>query len=228
MKYPTVSAAEIVALTREPGPDGKPRLLPGDMIVNGCNGQLGHMSMYVGDDPKTGRPAIIHAMGTADTQQSLTDILDNVAHALPGMPATGKVGVIEEGLDAFFDRFSRDTYVVVRDPRLTDDMRSQGLARVHDLLGKGYDYDLSMGDGRYYCSELGVELIKTAYSGTSLPLPWVGTTAIHRGPIQQFVATPENFVASPDLEITAGNATGVSMARQILGTYVSGAPSRST
>jgi hypothetical protein len=217
---PTVPGSELVALTKELGPDGKPKLMPGDMIINGCNGATGHMSIYIGDDPTTGQPQIIHAMGTADTQQSLTMIAGNAVKA--AVSDTGKVGVIQEGLAGFFDRFDRDSYVVVRDPHLTDEMRAKGLAHVKELLGKGYDYDLNMSNDKYYCSEMGVEMMKAAYAGSGQPMPWVGTTSISRATLNDQVATPENFVASPDFVLTAGNKSGWAAAESIIKTHVLG------
>jgi hypothetical protein len=220
MQYKTIPGAEVVALTKQLGPDGKPKLMPGDMILSGCNGHTGHMSIYIGDDPKTGQPQMIHAMATADTQQSWSMIVGNAVKA--AVSDTGKVGVIKEGVAEFFDRFKRDSFLVVRDPRLTDEMRAKGLARVQELVGKGYDYDLNLNNDTYYCSEVGVEMLKAAYGGSGQTLPWLGTTSINKATLSDLVATPENFVASPDFVLTHGNETGWKSAEHIVQTHVSG------
>lgn len=220
LKLPAVSSKEMLALTRELGPDGKPKLMPGDMIACGCNGHTGHMIIYAGNDPKTGEPQIIHSMATADTQQSYLQIAGNALKA--AFSSTGKVGVIKEGMAEFFDRFPRDSYVVLRDPRMTDEMRAKGLAHVATLVGKGYDYDLNQDNDAYYCSEMGVELLKAAYQGSGQQLPWVGTTAINEFTLTDQVAAPENFIASPDFQVTTGNASGYKNVEHIVKSYVSG------
>ena len=218
LKYPPLKGSEMVALTKELGPDGKPKLIPGDMVLCGGNGHTGHMAIYVGEDPATGEPQIIHSMATAETQQSWTMIPGNALK-----PDSDKTGVIKEGLGAFFDRFERDSYVIVRDPRMTDEMRAKGLAHIKELLGKGYDYDLNLNNEGYYCSEMGVEMLEAAYEGSGRPLPWVGTTPINQATLSDLVAAPENFLASPDFTLTAGNKTGWAYAEQVVKTHVSGA-----
>jgi hypothetical protein len=236
----------MVALTKELGPDGRPKLLPGDFIMNGGNGEAGHLTIYAGEDPKTGEPQIIHAMATAITQQSVTQFVANVGEAtvedvvglgeavvnLVRKPKTSdgelraeeKMGVFREGLAEFFDRFHRDTVVVVRDPKLTDDMRRALLEAASRLVGKQYDYDFRRDNDAYYCTEVGIESLRGAYAESNLALPWVGTTPVDTWPVHDFVVKTENFMASPSFVVTHANGTGVKARQAVLDTYVSGAP----
>jgi hypothetical protein len=216
----------MVQLT-EPGPHGEPPALqPGDFIVNGVDGHAGHLSVYIGKDPKTGEPMIVHAMADAAGQQSYLQQLGN-AVASP-FASTGKVGVIKEGLAEFFDRYQRDTAFVLRDPRLTPEMRQAGIDRALSLVGKPYDYSLNMKNGAYYCSEMGVEFEKAAYQTSGKGLPWVGTSWIEQGvwpaKIAQWVATPQNFAVSPDFQLTWANEAGQKDYLHDQQTYVVGSP----
>lgn len=222
----TVAAKEVLALTKEKGPDGQPKLRPGDLLLNGTGGVTGHMSIYVGDDPATGKPMLVHSMATAQTQKSWVGLaVEAGKSALQTVTGggSGKVGVIREGMEEFFDRFPRDSYVVLRDPRLSDAMRERGLDRVNALVGKGYDYDFGLKNDTYYCSEIGLELLKAAYQDSGKALPWVGTTSISKLTLDSYVATPQNFAASPDFVVTAANDAGAKAFAKVVDTHVVGA-----
>ncbi len=102
-------------------------------------------------------------------------------------------------------------------------MRERGLARVNELVGKGYDYDLGLKIDTYYCSELALELLKSGYQGSNKALPWVGTTAISKLTLNAYVATPQNFAVSPDFVVTAANSVGAKALEKAVATHVVGA-----
>jgi hypothetical protein len=60
---------EVTRLTCELSPDGKPKLMPGDMLLDGSGERASHMSWYVGEDAN-GTPMLIQAMPTAATGRS--------------------------------------------------------------------------------------------------------------------------------------------------------------
>ncbi len=113
----TVAAQEVLALTKEKGPDGQPKLRPGDLLLNGAGETTGHLSIYMGEDPSTGKPMLVHAMATAETGRSWVGLAveagKSAVQAVTGQ-SSGKVGVIREGVEEFFDRFPRANYVVLR------------------------------------------------------------------------------------------------------------------
>lgn len=132
-------------------------LKPGDIVLNGNNGGLSHAAMYVGDGQ------IVHSMATNDTMRGTQgSILDSIKRMFGFGPENPKTGVFKEGLGEFFDRFERDTYVVVRRDDLSDEQVSKGVDKIHGLIGKGYDYDFSAGDDEYYCTEIVIEYLDAA------------------------------------------------------------------
>lgn len=102
------------------------------------------------------------------------------------------------------------------------------LSRVKELVGKGYDYDLNLSNDTYYCSEVGVEMLKAADEGSGKPLPWVGTRPVAQLTVNDFVAAPENFAASPDFVMTAANGPGLKATQHIIDTLVLGAKGPTT
>ena len=226
LPLPRIKGADMEKLT-EAGPNGEPPTLQaGDFIVNGADGHAGHLSVYVGKDPASGKPMIIHAMADAEGQQSY---LQQVGHAVEApFKDTGKVGVIKEGLGEFFDRYPRDTAYVVRDPRLTPEMKQKGMERIQGLVGKPYDYSLNFKNDAYYCSEMAVEFEKAAYQDSGVSKPWVGTSWVSEGvwpaKIEQWVATPQNFSVSPDFQLAWANEPGKQDWLHNQENYVVGAP----
>jgi hypothetical protein len=231
--YPSLVGKDLARLTTEAGPDGRPKLLPGDFLLSGVDGGTSHLSIYIGDDPATGAPQLIHALATKLTQQSLPQLIGNITEAARtadapadvGQATSGtaaKVGTFQEGVAEFFDRFHRDTYVVLRDPRLTDGMRQKGIEKLKTLRGTGYDYDLNQNNLQYYCSELAVVMLQDAYGDSGMKVPWVGTTPIDQLWFSDLVATPDNFLASPDFVATAMNETGRTAYERVVEGYVSG------
>ena len=146
--------------------------------------------------------------------------------AKAAVKTSGKVGVIQEGLGAFFDRFPREGYVVLRAPRMTLEMRERGLARLRELVGKGYDSELNLSNDAYSRSALAVEMFKAAYAGASEPRSWVGTRPVAMATITDDAATPENSAASPDFVVTAANGPGTKAPTRTLETYVLDAKGR--
>ena len=138
---------------------------PGDIILNGNNGGLSHAAMYVGDGD------IVHAMATEKANLGVLGSLWNTI----SMPvkklfgATEKIGVIKESAAEFFERYPRDTYVIMRDPQITPEQASQGVAKIESLVGKDYDYDFSAGDDDYYCTEIVMEYLEEAKGKENAP-----------------------------------------------------------
>lgn len=224
---PKLTGADLEALTR-PGPGGEaPKLQAGDFIVTGRDAKGTHLAIYVGSDAKTGKPTLIHAMATQYENMNAAWNAFEVGRLL----TTGheKTGVIKEGLAEYFDRAGQDSAYVVRDPKMTAAMRERGLERLQTLLGTPYDYDLRLGTDALYCSETAVEFLKAAYEGSGQPLPWIGTARVDEArlgglaAINQWVARPENFGASPDLQLTATVGKGDAAYKAVNEKYVSGA-----
>ena len=83
------------------------QLEPGDIILNGSGGGLTHAAVYAGDGE------IIHSMATNTTGRGfLGAVWDTIKRAFGDKPEN--VGVIKEKLGDFFDRYPRDTMVVMR------------------------------------------------------------------------------------------------------------------
>jgi len=131
------------------------QLKPGDIILNGSGGGLTHAAVYAGDGE------IIHSMATNTTGRGFFGAAwDTIKRAFGHQPEN--VGVIKEQLGDFFDRYPRDTMVVMRDETLDDSQRARGVSNIEQLVGSGYDYDFTAGDDTYYCTEIGIEFLKAA------------------------------------------------------------------
>ncbi|MFT4625678.1 MAG: hypothetical protein ACI8PZ_004349 [Myxococcota bacterium] len=158
---PRLTATDIDALV--------PLLEPGDLVLIGNEGSLSHIAVHVGGGE------IVHAMATEQTMRgmagSLWDALKRPLRWLWGI--VDHAGVLQETLAQFVERFERDTYVVLR-PSASPDGRARGLAHVRSLVGKGYDYTFTPGDGDYYCTEVALDYVEVA-TGTA---PAVTTTAV--------------------------------------------------
>ena len=133
-----------------------PKMQPGDIIINGNNGGLSHVSMYVGGGQ------IVHSMATRHTMLGLFGAIVDPLKEYFGFGPMHKTGVITETFGGFLDRFERDTYVVLRREDLTPEQVQKGVERLKELVGKPYDYDFSANDEEYYCTELTVEFIDAA------------------------------------------------------------------
>lgn len=221
-EHPLLKPHDVLQYLDQKGADGRPLLLPCDIIVNGIGGIATHVSLYVGRDA-SGEPRIIHALGTPATQQSYAQVAGNVVRTLRRDPNLGKMGVIEEGLANFVSRFERDTYFILRDARMTDAMREAGIKYSRTLLGRAYDYSMNQSNEALYCTEVATEMMKGAYAGTNLTMPRVGTTAVARNMLEEFAMTPDNLLACPDMTVVAASATGWKHLEHVIKTHVLGA-----
>lgn len=219
--HPLLKPADVLQHLDAKGPDGRPMLLPCDIIVNGIGGIATHVSLYVGRDA-SGDPRIIHALGTPATQQSYAQVAGNVVRTLARDSGLGKMGVVEEGLGNFISRFERDTYFILRDARMTDAMREAGIKYARTLIGRAYDYSMNQSNEALYCTEVATEMMKGAYAGTNLTMPAVGTTAVKRNMLEEFAMTPDNLLACPDMTVVAASATGWSHLENVVKTHVLG------
>ena len=147
--------------------DGFPRVLardiaphlagmaPGDLVLLGNNGILTHIAVYIGDGH------IVHSMATARTMRGWLGSFRDALLRMLGQDQ-GPTGVIEEGLGDFFDRYERDSWVILRHDGVDEASAARGVAHLKTLVGKDYDYDFSRGDDEYYCTEIVDEFLKTA------------------------------------------------------------------
>lgn len=213
-----ICGAEVEALTR----GDAPALRPGDALVNGGGGDPSHVCLYEGKDER-GRPTILHAMATnkegASARERRRDALR--------LPLTGSLtGVLRERLGDFFDRYHRDTVVVLRLPGLDDEQIERGLRRAGDFLGAPYDYKLSPGDDAIYCTELYLEYWKAALGG--LRLPYAGTSYHEGGTthgvigVKAFICEPSHLLVSPHVELGAALGGGAAAVETMFSTHVLG------
>ena len=134
-----------------------PYLQPGDIILNGNNGGLTHLSVHVGDGQ------VVHSMATNETMRGVDGaIWDSIKASFGFGPKEDLTGVLKEDFGNFLDRFERDTFIVLRRPELTAAQREKGIAHLNSLVGHPYDYDFSAGDDEYYCTELALEYLDAA------------------------------------------------------------------
>jgi hypothetical protein len=173
------------------------KLQPGDVVVMGNGGELSHVGLHVGQG------TLVHSMATEHTMRgllgSLWDALRRPLWALLGKKE--KTGVIEEEMADFFDRYERDTWVVVRREGLSSEQQQAGVAHVRTLVGKAYDYDFSPGDDEYYCSELILEFFEAAGG-----VPAFTTRSVHLPMLlRQDVFDPVAFVTSGELRLVEAN-----------------------
>jgi hypothetical protein len=175
-------------------------LRTGDVLLLGNNGMLSHAGIYVGD----GR--LIHAMATEKTMRGWSGALSDAVSRLFGRRES-LVGVIEEPLLVFLDRFERDTIVVVRHPALVGDKLSRGIARVRSLLGRPYDYLFARRDDGYYCTELVEELWEAGLGPGFTPI------ATRRAYVplllDRDVIEPAAILSHPDIEIVVATRSAL-------------------
>ncbi|MFC1706258.1 YiiX/YebB-like N1pC/P60 family cysteine hydrolase [Planctomycetota bacterium] len=175
-----------------------PHLKPGDTILCGNNGGVSHAMVYVGDGK------MIHSMATQKTMRGhagrIKDTLTapfDIAKEKLGL-AERQQGVMVENVADFFDRFERDSYVVMRSPELTPEKTEAGLEHIRGLLGKKYDWSFAPGNDSFYCTEIVGEFYRNALGDSA---PRIGGTAQHY-PImhREAVVDPLDVLRSPDLK----------------------------
>lgn len=185
--------------------DMLPRLKAGDVIVNGNNGGLSHVAVFVGDGN------IIHSMATADTMRGRVGRVADAVFSplrLIGRELSGsgpKVGVIKEGLDEFLDRYERDTWVIMRSDKLEPAAVAKGAARLEELVGKDYDFDFMPANDTFYCSEIVGEFYRTALGDDA---PRIGARPVSKPFLErEAIVDPLDIFNSPDLKpVVANNA----------------------
>ena len=104
--------------------------------------------------------------------------------------ATEKISVIKESAAEFFERYPRDTYVIMRDPQITPEQASQGVAKIESLVGKDYDYDFSAGDDDYYCTEI-MEYLEEAKGKNAI---FTTTHEKYPGLLDRQIVDPKNML----------------------------------
>ena len=138
---------------------------PGDIILNGNNGGLRM--------PRCTSVMVILCMQWRPKKPiwSARFIMEHDFDAgEETLRATEKIGVIKESAAEFFERYPRDTYVIMRDPQITPEQAAQGVAKIESLVGKDYDYDFSAGDDDYYCTEIVMEYLEEAKGKENAPI----------------------------------------------------------
>lgn len=175
-----------------------PHLKPGDTILCGNAGGVSHAMVYVGNGK------IIHSMASKETTRTVGERVMDTLRAPTDMVAEtlgrreSKQGVILESVDQFFERFERDTYVVLRAPNLTPEKTQKGLEKIAGLLGKEYDWDFVPGNDAYYCTEVVSEFYRAALGDEA---PRIGGRPVHVPLLldREAVVDPLDVLASPDL-----------------------------
>lgn len=174
-----------------------PKLHVGDKILCGTGGKVTHMLVYVGGGK------VIHSMATAKTRRGKLQRVGDAIRAIFHHPA--KTGVIEEPLATFFDRYYRDSYVVLRDPQLTPAEAQKGVRAIQKLVGKRYDFDFEPGNDTYYCTEIGRRFDIAAQGAGAAR---VGARPEHVALLldRKAVVDPVDYLESPDLNVVVANA----------------------
>lgn len=188
-----------------------PDLEPGDLLLLGNNGMLSHIGVHIGDG------LMIHSMATEKTMRGwLGSTRDAIARMLGAEDRF--TGVIEETLEHFFDRFERDTWVVLRHPDLDAQATARGIAHLRTLVGKPYDYDFMPDDDSYYCTEIADAFLRAALGERAPQLP----TTHHRVPLllDRDVLEPAKVLEIRDLQPVAANEA----ARRLYAEHLEGLP----
>jgi hypothetical protein len=194
-------------------------LKPGDVIVNGNNGGLSHVAVYIGNGE------IIHSMATDDTMRGRVGrTLDAVFTPLRliGRELAGtkpKVGVIRESFADFLDRYERDTYVVMRSDKMDGPKAQAGIKHIEGLVGKDYDFDFVPANDTFYCSEIAGEFLRTSLGAEA---PRVGARAVDVAFLKrEAVVDPLDFFESPDLKPAIANDAALKKyASELTGTQI--------
>lgn len=181
-----------------------PHLQPGDIILMGAGGNVTHAAIHLGDGQ------VIHSMATEKTQRSFWGrALDVVAEPfrivgeLTGLKER-RQGVFQEGIDAFTDRFYRDSYVVLRSPEMTPEAAARGIAYAQSLIGTGYDWDIAPGNDTYYCSEVVAAFYRETL-GVKAPRISARPYTEHSMMRREGIVDPLDLLQSPDLSAVMAN-----------------------
>ncbi len=183
-----------------------PKLRAGDVILCGNSGGLTHAMLYAGSGD------VIHAMATEASQLGLAKTLQALLLEPEELKSSqGKKGVFEEKAGEFFDRYARDTYVVLRQPYLHQKTAAKALKSLREeVVGAEYDYDFIPGDNKYYCTEVVLEFFDRARGDKA---PRVSANAVKEtvGDLvlleRQGIIDPLNLLDSPELEIVAASSS---------------------
>ncbi len=193
-----------------------PHVLPGDVLLSGNNGGISHTMMAIGDG------LMIHSMATEKTMRGhagrvldvVTAPFERLAEAVGAKER--KQGVFVEEIAAFFERFERDCWVIMRSPLLTPETTAKGIAKLKSLLGKPYDWDFVPGNDAYYCSELVGEFFRAALGARA---PRIGASEKNLAPVvfeREGVVDPVDILHSPDLKIVRWNEAALTGHRALL------------
>lgn len=144
-------------------------LQPGDIVLCGNNDSFVHALLYLGNDQ------IIHALA------QLT-------------PSGDFMGVIKETLSGYTQRVSRDKFVVLRKPGLSQAGLQKMSNYAHSTLGTSYD-SLFLLDTkeRLYCTEMVFQALQAMGGEAPRVFP-------HRAKYGWDLFTVEDLMDSPDLE----------------------------
>jgi hypothetical protein len=173
------------------------RMVPGDVVLMGNNGLLSHVAVYAGD----GR--IVHAMATGKTMRGWIRAVLDAFVRLVRWKEEDHVGVLEEPLTSFVDRFERDTIVVVRHRGMTEDGIRRGIAHLRTLLGRPYDYLFARRDEAFYCTELVEELWEEGIGPTFTRIQ--GRRARVPLLLDREVIEPAAILHHPDVDVVVAN-----------------------
>jgi len=147
------------------GPDIEPhlaRMHPGDVVLVGNNGGLSHIALHVGSGQ------IVHSMATEKTMRGMIgSLIDAIKRMFGWSDDSALTGVLEEPLAGFFDRYERDTWLILRHEQLLPEQAARGVAHARTLIGKAYDYDFEADDDEYYCTEIVLEFLSAALGDTA-------------------------------------------------------------
>ncbi len=143
-------------------------LQPGDIVLCGNNDSFVHALLYLGND--------------------------QIIHALAQLTPSGEfMGVIKETLSGYTQRVSRDKFVVLRKPNLSQAGVQTMAGYAHSVLGTSYD-SLFLLDTkeRLYCTEMIFQALNSLGSEAPRVMP-------HRAKYGWDLFTVEDIMDSPDL-----------------------------
>ena len=239
-----ISGSEVEAFTR-PGRNGEPApLQPGDALLcgGGGDGGLTHCILYAGpapaNHPDAGQPMIIHALATLKEGESreewIADKLRKIEHNLgydvgvSDQRFDNRTGVLYERLGDFFNRYHRDSIMILRDPTITEPAQiAKGLDACLRMTGYDaatgtidaatrvpYDYKLAPDDlvtlpqpgepyGRRqylakYCTEIYLAFNYEAHDRQRDQLPYVGTAHYNESSPLGTFGVHQTFIAEPE------------------------------
>ena len=186
-----------------------PHLEPGDALLLGSAASLSHIAVY------TGGGRILHSVATEKTMRgfsgSFWDALFRPFRWLFGEQEL--TGVIDEGLVEFVERFERHSVIGLRWEGLPLEARLAAIGHARTLVGKPYDYDFTVGDDEYYCTEIVMEVFERAagrpptVEGRPLKIPFL---------LETLVVEPISLLSSPDLRPVVANAAAKALESEAL------------